>query len=296
MKSSNFDKAFQALIISLLLHGLITVGIYFAPQPNFVESPITVEILDSSRAKRLIVDETSPTPKDPLLEKLKNQSQLLSKYSKRVKQQQVAHKSGATKNRSGNANVNRKLKSPKLDLKPKTQTPSTNRKKVVRNNSRPLHLPQVRGSMNNTVSLGESTNGNDIPHVKNGYFTALNTDQFTYYSFFERVNQAIRFRWVSGVRKFVREAAAPEINRLARIPAPTLLKVLLDKDGMVVKVFVIKSSGSKALDEAAVQAFYQASPLNHPPDGMIQDDRMVHLHFSFKVELAPVYMAKDKSP
>lgn len=294
MNTSNFNKALQALTLSLLLHGIFTVGIYFAPELKMGPEPITVEIIDSSKPTQSVVDETELKPKDPLLEKLKTQTQLLSKYSKRVAKQQLArNKTGETKNRRGNSPINDQPSPPKLDLKPKVSLKKLGADKVAKQKSRPLHLPQVRGSMNNSVALGDSTSGNDIPGVKSGSFTALNTDQFTYYSFFERVNNAIRFRWISGVRKYTREAPPAEINRLAKVPTPTVIQVLLDREGMVVKVHVVASSGSKALDQAVIDAFYQASPLNHPPAGMIQEDRMVHLNYSFKVLFAPVYVAKD---
>ena len=119
MKSSDFDKAFQALILSILIHGLLTVGFYFAPETKIVSEPITVEILDSSKAPKVIVDETDLKPKDPLLDKLKTQSQLLSKYSKRVAKQQIANNAtGETKNRKGNSQFNDVAVKPKLDLKP----------------------------------------------------------------------------------------------------------------------------------------------------------------------------------
>ena len=293
MGRTRFEKAFQALILSLLFHLAVTLGIYWAPAPQIVQAPIEVTLLDNNSLKtRQIVDETEQKPKD-LLKDLQARNKLLSKYNKRVKKEQIARKkTGETQNRSGGG---QNAPAPKdLNLQPQKKSKVVGIKRHKPKVNPLLNGPGPRGSLNNSLAMGESTSGFDVPGVQSGNFTALNTDQFTYYSFFERVNKSIRFRWVSGVRNFARQAPPKVINQLAKIPAPTVLRVLLDKEGMVVKVDVLSTSGSDELDQAAVQAFYQASPLNHPPDGMIREDRMVHLNYSFKVHFRPVYMAKGE--
>lgn len=294
MGRNRFEKAFQALILSLLFHIAITLSIYWAPEPQNVESPIEVTLLDSDNLKkRQIVEETEKQPKD-LLKKLQARNHLLSKYNKQVEKEQIAHnKTGETKNRRGGGQSQLAPKDLNLQARDKPSQPGTQKPRPPVNPL--LNGPGPRGSLNNSLAMGESTSGFDVPGVQSGNFTALNTDQFTYYSFFERVNNSIRFRWVSEVRRFAREAPPQVINQLAKIPSPTVLRILLDKDGMVVKVDILSSSGAKDLDQAAVEAFYQASPLNHPPEGMIREDRMVHLNYSFKVQFRPVYMAKGKS-
>lgn len=304
MNRDRFDQAFQALIISLLIHAALTMGLYWAPIPESSQESVSIEYIDPSETgdskRRLVVDETEKKPpQDPLLERLKTQTDRLSQYNKRVEREMIAqNKTGETQNARGNSNVTQKADL--ADLKPEVRQVQPRREEgegAGESRVNPLlnSTPQVRGAMNNSLALGESTSGFDIPGVQSGAFTALNTDQFTYYSFFERVNNAIRFRWISGVRQFAQNAPRRLINQLAKVPAPTILRVLLDKDGMVVDVRVLGSSGSRELDDAAVEAFYQASPLNHPPSGMIGEDRMVHLTYSFKVLFRPVYMAEGES-
>jgi len=283
-----------------LIHGLFAMTIVFAPSPKNDQGPVSIDLIDLSPGEaktRYIVDETEDSPpEDELLDKLKQQSALLSQYTKRVKQQQIAKGQGKAK--SGNQ--------PGPSTKPLNLNPSANFKKRARNDLRLKPKVQERGEevflqdptqsrFNQTVAIGGSAGADEIPGVKEGFFTALNTDQFKYYSFFSRVKNAIRYRWVSRVRNFVATSPKSEIYKLARVPSPTVLEILLDKDGMVVHINVLKSSGSEALDDAAVQAFYQASPLNHPPEDMINPrDRMVHLNFSFLIRWGPVYMANGQ--
>ncbi|MEO0336409.1 MAG: energy transducer TonB, partial [Pseudomonadota bacterium] len=184
----------------------------------------------------------------------------------------------------------------KLDLKPRPQKLFASGVKTPQNKAREELLNNEVGatnSLNRTYAIGGKAGMDQIPGVQEGSFTALNTDQFKYYSFFSRISEAISYRWVSRVRRFAKAAPASTIFQLSQVPSPTLLEILLDKDGMVVQVNILKSSGSAQLDDAAVQAFYQASPLNHPPDGMVDPyTRMVHLKFSFLVRWNPVYTAR----
>ena len=175
----------------------------------------------------------------------------------------------------------KQAKTPDLDLKPRLSDASQPRRLEEDQQALLQQTTPQASLIDRTFAIGGSTGGEEIPGVKEGS-TALNTDQFKYYSFFSRVKEAIRFRWVTGVRGFANSASQAQLYRLARLPSPTVLEIMLDRDGMVVHINVLKSSGSATLDNAAVDAFYQASPLNHPPDEMIRpDDRMVHLMFSF---------------
>ncbi|HMN69995.1 MAG TPA: hypothetical protein PKC28_15745, partial [Bdellovibrionales bacterium] len=53
------------------------------------------------------------------------------------------------------------------------------------------------------VAIGQSSIAEFIPGIEEGAFTALNTDQFTYYTFFARMNEQVRNRWVSAVRAYM---------------------------------------------------------------------------------------------
>lgn len=290
------DKSFQALTISLLIHAILTMVFVQLELPPPAQTPIEIEILSEKslpeRKNRQVVDETHEKPEDETLDKLKLQADLLSKYAKRFKEQQQAkNKTGETQNavgQNGNSNKEGKGRSPSkpLDLSP-LDTLGT----VPRVKQDHAAGSSLRGSLNNSVVLGDSTGADFIPGVKDGSFTALNTDQFTHYSFFERVRNAIRYRWITGVRNFAQNAPAKVINQLSRVPSPTQVEVLLTPTGEVVRVLVLKSSGADNLDEAAVVAFKNASPLNHPPDEMVEGDGLIHLHFAFRVHWNPVFVA-----
>lgn len=286
------DKSFQALIFSLILHLLLALAFLRAPAPEKSPSLTDVEILyDSPRSQRVVIDDLKPEEETPV-EKLKKQAENLSRLNRRVKQEQVARPA------------------PLPDLKDLTrpgpqqapqQAGKTNSE--IPSDSRPLHLPGLeptqpetsgQGEFSRSVVIGGSTQGEWIPGVKEGAFTALNTDQFTYYSFFARVKEAIRFRWVQRVRNFSQQASPEEITALARIPSPTQLEVTLSKQGDVLKIATLKTSGSNELDKAAEQAFWAASPLNNPPVEMADEDGLIRLYYSFQVIWQPRYTVESR--
>lgn len=296
-----FNKSFQALILSILVHIGLVATMYFAPAAKKDLGPITIEILDSESEKkgpRYLVKETE-TEQDKLLKELKSQSDLLSKYTKQVKKQQYAKGDSKRSGQRGTSPVPTRPSGKKLDLKPRPQKLFASGAALKTKPRKPDPLQErvesAEASMNRTFAIGGKAGMDEIPGVQEGHFTSLNTNQFKFYSFFSRVGDAIRYRWVSRVRNFAAGASASKIFQLANTPQATLLDIFLDKEGMVVKIDVLRSSGDPTLDDAAVQAFYQASPLNHPPDGMIDPQtRMVNLKFSFFVRWNPVYTARGK--
>jgi TonB family protein len=290
---------------SVLIHTCLLASLFFLKEPKIDPGPISIEILNENsgeKKSRLIVTETESEPsEDELMERLKAQSQLLSKYSKRVKEEKLVRGDAKRSGARGNAPVTQRPSSKSLkdlDLKPRAQKLFASGLSAPKTKPREELLNSELGStnsLNRTYAIGGKAGMDQIPGVEEGSFTALNTDQFKYYSFFSRISEAISYRWVSRVRNFASKAPASTIFQLSQVPSPSLLEILLDKDGMVVQVNILKSSGSSQLDDAAVQAFYQASPLNHPPDGMVDPyTRMVHLKFSFLVRWNPVYTARGR--
>ncbi len=97
------------------------------------------------------------------------------------------------------------------------------------------------------VAIGPSTVSEYIPGVEEGAFTALNTDQFTYYAFFSRINEQIRSRWVNNVRAFVSRLSPQEQEVLSKYDRQTVIEIVLTKDGRFSSSMVHQSSGDRRL-------------------------------------------------
>lgn len=301
------DKSLQWFIASIGLHvffWLILQDWSLRQQAKMPDKETEIEVLyGQNNQKNVIVQPDHLKPDPDLAKKLKDRADYLGKITQRVKEQQVARPIDSTapviSDRSAPLSV-----SPPQDQSappqgmPPTPSPraSSGGASEPADESRELTLPRIvglgRGSgprnidenaLARSVVIGGGTQGEWIPGVKEGSFSALNTDQFTYYSFFSRVKQSIRFRWVTNVRQFAATANQTEIQRLAKTPSITEIEITLNATGDVLKIVTLRSSGSDELDQAAVKAFWQASPLNNPPAGLVEEDGFIRLKYAFRV-------------
>lgn len=279
------NKEFQTLIISLIVHGLIIWALFRLPSVDLQTTKVPVEIVieePSHHDQKTFVPETK-TP-DDLLTRANSQAKFLSKLTQRVREEMKARLSGPTENR-------------RLEPTPPGQA---NSKRLAMSDLRIQdgEVPGGRSADETTtgirsqIRIGQSSLGEYIPNLKEGSITALNTDQFTYYSFFARVGEAIRYRWVQRVRNFVGAQSVFQMNVLARQSRTTEVEITLaSQGGAVVNTAVVKSSGYPELDRAAIEAFLEASPLQNPPAELAGSDGTIRLQYGFRVEFAPTAIA-----
>lgn len=130
--------------------------------------------------------------------------------------------------------------------------------------------PSPRGTEQGTqAGGGDATEGGGAPNddlkgVKEGEGTFLNTREWRYASFFNRVKQAVSARWDPNGRL---RAMRRELGLVER---QTLLHVTLRPDGSLVEAAVAQSSGIEALDLEAIQAFEKAQPFANPPAALVE--------------------------
>jgi hypothetical protein len=205
--------------------------------------------------------------------KLEDQAHFLSRLNRRVKKQMVARKSGPTRNAGGGHPRKQTVHSSMKGLQPRSH-------KIA---------GQTLGSQGavSNLAIGSSSVGERIPGVQEGAFTALNTDQFTYYSFFSRINEQVRYRWVNLIRNYVASLDNHDLAQLAQYERVTQIEIILNNKGEFLKGYVHRTSGDKILDQAAVNGFANAAPFVNPPKGLAEDDGLIHLHYSFYVQFQP---------
>lgn len=275
-------KLFQWVTVSLAIH----IAIYFLFKEARPELPRSTDIeviykdSPSTNKQRQVV--VSPEQKlKQKLEKLKNKAKLLSKETQRYTEQQLARKTGKTQNQAQRQALKRAEDLNKLLPELKKQLG----KGLVQEPSTAQTRPQFKFQ-------DESTTFDHIPHIKRGGFTALDADQFVFYTFYARTSQQIGSRWANNVMNYANKVKILDLYRLAKYPSNTYLEIIIDKNGHFVKSIVHKSSGDKGLDEAAINAFVQASPLNNPPEEMLSEDGLIHLRYSFHIEWDPRMFAR----
>ena len=104
----------------------------------------------------------------------------------------------------------------------------------------------------------------------------------------------IRFRWESAVRSAI-DFTPPD--RLASNPSgiwTTHLLIKLKRNGEVGSAVVLKESGLRGFDRAAIDAFVQARIFPNPPEEMVESDGLIHLKYSFQVRYEPKVLVKSR--
>lgn len=275
------DKSFQGLVLSLVVHAILTVWLLRSEVPEFPSQSDTtvVEFIDRSENKAFVTETQKEEDADL---NLKRTADYLSQYTKRVEKQTKARNNGPTQN---------SLPTPSMQGQAESRKASGGMQNVEEGVGARGEVAGMGGEGLNpalhSVAIGQSSLAEYIPGVQEGAFTALNTDQFTYYTFFARINEQIRPRWVELVRGFISRQSVPVMQNLARIERRTLIEIVIDSDGEYLGGAVMNTSGERELDQTGVEAFRRAAPFPNPPRGLIEKDGKIRLRYGFVVEFRP---------
>ncbi|MDY7224739.1 energy transducer TonB [Hyalangium rubrum] len=118
--------------------------------------------------------------------------------------------------------------------------------------------------------------------VDEGEGTLLNTREWKYASFFNRVKQSVGMYWNPNSLLRRRDPTGAIYSGKDRY---TLVNVTLNERGLVEDIRVEKSSGLDFLDLEAVDSFQRAQPFPNPPPGLLEDDSKVRFSFGFFLEM-----------
>ena len=191
-----------AILLSLILHLGIYLGAQFLPTQVRILPTLPVEIVYTNQKS----DQSKQVVADPELgrieKKARDQARLLSKLTRRVEREMVARNKGPSKNRPPGTTLTTGQPLPNKQKKPqkKSVDPLITSGDLALKTGQKLDLSKPQNPnqrpLGRDLVFGGSTSGEHIPFVEEGSFTSLNTDQFLYYTFFRRVNEQIRYRWV----------------------------------------------------------------------------------------------------
>lgn len=121
-----------------------------------------------------------------------------------------------------------------------------------------------------------------LQDVEEGDQTFLNTQEWKFAGFFNRVKQSVGTQWNPGT---VLHSRDPTGNIYGERDRYTMLSVTLSQDGSLKDVRVTRSCGVDFLDQEAVRAFQRAQPFPNPPPGLLASDQTVHFQFGFFLEM-----------
>lgn len=121
--------------------------------------------------------------------------------------------------------------------------------------------------------------------------TLLNTDEYRYASFFNRVKEAIAPRWEPRVQVFLSKTLV-----LGEGMFSTKCAFWLDSEGVVQRVEVIESSGSDELDLIARQSIVEVGQFANPPDSLMAKNGMHRVELGFLVDATKPRVRTDYLP
>lgn len=123
--------------------------------------------------------------------------------------------------------------------------------------------------------VGLSANNDFVEEIPLGDFTQLNTQEFKYFGFYNRIKLQLEQFW----GKSINEKARALYRSGRRMPASdnmiTSVTVVLNELGQIVSIKIDGSSGVRELDHAAVESFKKAGPFPNPPKGLVVDGRAI---------------------
>lgn len=217
-------------------------------------------------------------PEDSFLTNNKEKARFKSERDQRVLLETRAKEIGLTKNRSPEPRFLKEVREAQLKKNPPLKLSQNG---LDYSEFKPLDLKKE------FHDLGDSSIGESLPQdVSIGSFTALNTDRFTFYTFYARIEELIRFRWETRVKEAVESFSQAYLAQTVfKKNWITQIEFLLTPKGEIHQVRMIQNSGIAKFDQAPVWAFRDARTFPNPPQEMVESDGFIHLHYTFNVQL-----------
>jgi len=129
-------------------------------------------------------------------------------------------------------------------------------------------LAQVRSSLENF-----------IPEVKAGTRTVVNARAAPFAAFIARAHRQIHKFWGFGVLEDW--DGLPGTSPFNDDKLMTTLEIVLNDNGTVNKIAVVKASGYMAYDAAAIDAVLAAAPFPDPPREILSNNGKIYFHWNF---------------
>lgn len=143
-------------------------------------------------------------------------------------------------------------------------------------------FPTSAQSSNFVKEFGDGGTFHYLEDVDEGDVTMLNQKQNRYWSFWDRLIRQVRKEWNPGKEYRQRD---PYGNIYGKRNFYSRVAVTLNFDGSVNKLRVVQSSGVEFMDDEAVRALLDAGPYPNPPEGMKDEDGLIHFKFGFLLEV-----------
>jgi TonB family protein len=129
---------------------------------------------------------------------------------------------------------------------------------------------------------GEGGSFDYLRDVADGDRTLLNRKTTRYWAFFNRVKSQVAEQWKAGEEYRKRD---PYGNVYGVKDRYSIVQITLNPDGTVRQLYLERDSGLDFIDDEAVRAIRAAAPFHNPPEGLKNEEGLVHFRFGFYLEI-----------
>ena len=271
--------------LSLLIHICVWTGLRLAKVPKISSKKEQIEIVvldqsQSAQKKLQIVEQNQKSLNDEIPEDTK----YLSAHNQRVVKETQAKDHGDFRNTPNKGGEFKKQN--QIAKKSSQRTQDRRGSLPTLADLKPQFDPSLSREINqNAVSDGPASQTNDhLKETHQSLETLLNTREFVYFSYYQRIRTQIRQYWEPSIRGKVKKILAQGRNIASERDHITRVIIVLDKTGSLMGVKVVGESGLKDLDDAAVEAFRAAEPFPNPPKGIVEQDGTIKINWDFILE------------
>ncbi len=131
--------------------------------------------------------------------------------------------------------------------------------------------------------FGDDGMVNFLRDVPDGDRTLLNRKQNRYWTFFDRMKRQLEREWKPQNEYNRRD---PYRNVYGIKDRYAVINVTLKGDGSVQRLYVDHSSGLDFYDDEAVRALMSAGPYSNPPEGLKDEDGLIHIRYGFYLQVS----------
>ena len=273
-------KLYYSVILSLTVHffSYITADKIASHFKTLSEPEIEVVLVDPEKAK-VVLNPVTPKPdsEEP------SNTPLLSEKNQRFKKQTRAQNIGRTQNTSSQLQD---------ILKKSLEETKKTAEQIAKNLKVPQKEKQIPSQNQQNPNIFPSsplpsTVNDPLTNIPIGSFTAMNTNRYLFYSFYQRVDRQIRHRWESKLLAAMNSRPPVKMVDRDRGIWSTELEIILDKKGYFLRADVHRSSGITLFDLAAIDVFKEGAPILNPPKGLAAKDGKIYLQYNFNVYWNP---------
>jgi TonB family protein len=300
----NKKRNVSFIVISIILHLLLMVSflkysdyLKTIPPVTAIEQQPSVQFvdmaeLDKMRGELVEQDDSKKDPKKPKDAKyLSEKNKTVEKETKSTVRGEFQNKKSTTAQTPKPAQAQKAATSAAAEkMAPEMQTFTHGDLPVAAPSKKPAKAKTISDLRSNSMqemaqaAAKDSSQTNDyLKDIAAGAETHLNTREFLYFTYFNRIKKKLREHWEPLIHTRVHDMVKRGRTIASTGAKITRLVITLDDRGGLSRVQVATTSGLEDLDDVAIEALRVSAPFPNPPKDLIENG-YVRINWDFILE------------